>query len=215
MENSYLSVIIEKASFMWKFFRQRKSAAHLSDEALAATYRDIGGNELIGLLYDRYAQYLFGFCMKYMGDEEMAKDIVADIFLKLFEDLKRFEVRQFKSWITRVAYNACMTKLTIMNKRIPIGEEHLAWEEDESVVKLSEISPGELATALAELKPEQKVCIQMFYLEKKSYQLISEQIGYDIKKVKSYIQNGKRNLELYFRCNHEKEQRKATGYGKS
>jgi RNA polymerase sigma-70 factor (ECF subfamily) len=108
-----------------------------------------------------------------------------------------------------------MTKLTVMNKRIPIGEEHLAWEEDESVVKLSEISPGELATALAELKPEQKVCIQMFYLEKKSYQLISEQIGYDIKKVKSYIQNGKRNLELYFRCNHEKEQRKATGYGKS
>lgn len=200
---------------MWKFFRQRKSVAHLSDEALAATYRDFGGNELIGLLYDRYAQYLFGFCMKYMGDEEVAKDIVADIFLKLFDDLKRFEVRQFKSWITRVAFNACMSKLTVMNKRIPIEEEHLAWEEEENVVSLSQIAPEDLVVALSELKPEQKVCIQLFYLEKKSYQQISEQTGYELKKVKSYIQNGKRNLELYFRSHHEQEQRKTTGYGKS
>lgn len=200
---------------MWKFFRQRKSAAHLSDEALAATYRDFGGNELIGLLYDRYAQYLFGFCMKYMDDEELAKDIVADIFLKLFEDLKRFEVRQFKSWITRVAFNACMSKLTVMNKRIPIEEEHLAWEEEENVVSLSQIAPEDLVFALYELKPEQKVCIQLFYLEKKSYLQISEQTGYELKKVKSYIQNGKRNLELYFRSHHEQEQRKTTGNGKS
>ena len=150
-----------------------------------------------------------------MGDEEIAQDLVPDIFLKLFEDLKRFEVRQFKSWITRVAYNACMTKLTVMNKRIPIGEEHLAWEEEENAVSLSQIAPEDMVHALSELKPEQRICIQLFYMEKKSYQHISEQTGYDLKKVKRYIQNGKRNLELYFRSNHEKEQRKTTGYGKS
>ena len=53
-----------------------------------------------------------------------------------------------------------------------------------------------MATSLEELNPEQKQCLILFYLEKKSYQEISENTGFSLMQVKSYIQNGKRNLKI-------------------
>lgn len=53
-----------------------------------------------------------------------------------------------------------------------------------------------LEIALKELKADQKTCVELFYLKHMSYGDIVDVTGYDLKKVKSYIQNGKRNLKL-------------------
>jgi RNA polymerase sigma-70 factor (ECF subfamily) len=53
-----------------------------------------------------------------------------------------------------------------------------------------------LEEAIQELSEEQKLCVNLFYLQKKSYQQITDRTGFTLMQVKSYIQNGKRNLKI-------------------
>lgn len=184
---------------MWKFFRKKSEATSLSDEELVALYREKPDQKgPIAVLYDRYAGTLFGFCQKYLKDEEASKDMVADIFLKLFEDLIRFDIRAFKPWLIRVAFNACMGRMTAMGRNVELILSDMEPSSPDEPTGQEDEGPDEqqLLKAIADLKPEQRVCIEMFYLKKRSYQSISSVTGFELKKVKSYIQNGKRNLEI-------------------
>ncbi|MFN8154249.1 MAG: sigma-70 family RNA polymerase sigma factor [Bacteroidia bacterium] len=190
---------------MWKFFRRKSSFSHLSDEELVAVYRENAANkEPVAVLYDRYAGTLFGFCQKYLKDEEASKDAVGDIFLKLFEDLLRFEVRTFKPWLIRIAFNSCMSRLAAGGKQTSLLTDDLASFDREEEIAEDLHLPGEdhLLQAISELKEEQRICIELFYLRKHSYVQIAESTGYELNKVKSYIQNGKRNLEISLKSNH-------------
>ena len=71
------------------------------------------------------------------------------------------------------------------------AEQDLANKQIEKEMLLNQLEKG-----LEELKEDQKIGIKLFYLESKSYQQIADQTGWDLKKVKSEIQNGKRNLKL-------------------
>jgi RNA polymerase sigma factor (sigma-70 family) len=187
---------------MWKFFTGKNKHSQKSDEDLLSAYKATGDVEVMGVLYDRYAQLLFGFCMKYLKDEEGSKDVVGQLFAKLFDDLKRFEVQHFKAWVTRVAYNACMSRLESERRNVYVREE---FPEAEESAGASEGVPDEteVLEAMKSLKEEQRVCLELFYLNELSYAQVSERTGYQINQVKSFIQNGKRNLELYFRKKHE------------
>ncbi|MBK9320144.1 MAG: sigma-70 family RNA polymerase sigma factor [Bacteroidetes bacterium] len=187
---------------MWKFFTGKNKHSQKSDEDLLSAYKATGDVEVMGVLYDRYAQLLFGFCMKYLKDEEGSKDVVGQLFAKLFDDLKRFEVQHFKAWVTRVAYNACMSRLESERRNVYVREEFPEVEESGGA---SEGVPDEteVLEAMKSLKEEQRVCLELFYLNELSYAQVSERTGYQINQVKSFIQNGKRNLELYFRKKHE------------
>jgi len=187
---------------MWKFFTGKKKQSQQSDEELLSAYKATGDVEVMAVLYDRYAQLLFGFCMKYLKDEEGSKDVVGQLFAKLFDDLKRFEVQHFKAWITRVAFNACMSRLESERKNVFVSEEFPEEEESDSS---PENLPDEtdVVEALKSLKEEQRVCLELFYLNELSYAQVSERTGYQLNQVKSFIQNGKRNLEVYFRKKHE------------
>jgi len=119
------------------------------------------------------------------------------IFEKLFTDLQRFEVANFKSWLHVIAKNYCMMKLRKPNRDIYTDNfvekdfdlHHEAANEKEQQLLA-------LEKAIAELPADQKNCVELFYINQKSYKEITEQTGYDYNKVKSYIQNGKRNLQL-------------------
>ncbi|MBK9401492.1 MAG: sigma-70 family RNA polymerase sigma factor [Bacteroidetes bacterium] len=187
---------------MWKFFTGKNKHSQKSDEELLSAYKATGDVEVMGVLYDRYAQLLFGFCMKYLKDEEGSKDVVGQLFAKLFDDLKRFEVQHFKAWVTRVAFNACMSRLESERRNVYVREE---FPEVEESAGASEGVPDEteVLEAMKSLKEEQRVCLELFYLNELSYAQVSERTGYQLNQVKSFIQNGKRNLELYFRKKHE------------
>ena len=139
--------------------------------------------------------------MKYLKNEDEARDAVQQIFLKAITELKKYRVDYFKSWIYMVAKNHCLMKLRDNQGKnsVELTEKYLgAIEEaaDNSSFREKELTFDLMNEALQQLHPEQQQCVTLFYLEKKSYNDISQQTGYTLMQVKSYIQNGKRNLKL-------------------
>lgn len=175
------------------------SLSTIPDNELLTHYYQDGDNKWLGILLQRYTLLLFGVCMKYLKNEEEAKDAVQQVFEKSIKELGKYKVDYFKSWIYMVAKNHCLMKLRDKGKlpreitermmATPAEENNLAEHIEKD--KLLE----QLTNSLRELIPEQRICIELFYLEKKSYIEIADETGYTLMQVKSYIQNGKRNLK--------------------
>ncbi len=173
---------------------------HLSDQELLIRYKADGNTEWIGVLFDRYALLLLGLCMKYLKNEEDARDSVQQIFLKVLSEVHRHEVIYFKAWIYQVAKNHCLMQLR-HRKDLELKEDQVpgvAQQEDlnhKPHLQKDQMLDN-MERALGELNKEQATTVRMFYLEKKSYQEISDITGFNSGQVKSYIQNGKRNLKI-------------------
>jgi len=138
--------------------------------------------------------------MKYLKNQEEAKDAVQQVFLKVITELPKYKVDYFKSWLYMVAKNHCLMKLRDKGKQpIEINERLMATPddvEDKNKFIEKDIALTNLAAALQQLNREQQDCLTLFYLDKKSYSEIVIQTGYTLLQVKSHIQNGKRNLKI-------------------
>jgi len=190
-----------------RFFRKddKKELLSLPDEQLIARYARTHDKEIIGVLYERYTHLLFTVCYKYLGNDADAEDTVMLVFEKLFELLKKSEVNNFKSWIYTITKNECLMHLRHRKSGDRAKEENLQKLEVEVMesVELNHLldeSNGEhriryLETAITVLSFEQKRCIELFYLDEKSYREVEQITGYTYNEVKSHIQNGKRNLK--------------------
>ena len=186
------------------FFRKRGNIKSSSDEELVTAYKESGDSVLLGELFERYTHMVYLVCMKYLKDPMESEDMSMQIFEKLMTDLKKYEVRSFKHWLHTVTKNQCLIYLEKKNRRRHKVDEYKetqqALMESEDLWNLTdekEVQLVQLEKAITELKEEQKVCVELFYLKKKSYQEVSDLTGYNMKQVKSYIQNGKRNLKKY------------------
>jgi RNA polymerase sigma-70 factor (ECF subfamily) len=171
---------------------------NLSDAELIAKYQTNGHKKYLSPLFERYSHLLFGLCMKYFKDDATSKDAVLAIFEKLIVDLKKQEVKSFKSWIYVVAKNHCLMQIrsrTTAEKKLN-EYEHQQQFENYPVDENMEVKLTHLEEVIEELKEEQRECIKLFFMEEKCYQEIVVITGYPLKKVKSYIQNGKRNLKI-------------------
>jgi RNA polymerase sigma-70 factor (ECF subfamily) len=170
---------------------------HISDSELLEKFNADHNNEWLGILLQRYTLLLFGTCMKYLKNEEEAKDAVQQIFLKAITELQKYKVSYFKSWLYMIARNYCLMKLRDKNIFIPV-EERIP-EEDTSEEKMELANTAKtvslLEASIPELNEEQKTCVTLFYLKKKSYIEIASVTGFSLLQVKSHIQNGKRNLK--------------------
>lgn len=175
--------------------------AHISDQELLEKFYADHDNSWLGILLQRYTLLLLGVSMKYLKNEEEAKDSVQQIFLKVIQELHKYKVAYFKSWLYMVAKNHCLMRLREKQGRITAEiDERITGtindETDHQSLILNDKTLELMADSLNELNPEQQQCVTMFYLQKKSYQEVSENTGYSLLQVKSYIQNGKRNLRL-------------------
>ena len=174
--------------------------SHINDQQLLGYFKADRNNQWLGILLQRYTLLLFGVCMKYLKNEEEAKDAVQQIFLKTITELQKYEVEYFKSWLYMVAKNHCLMKLRDKPGRVVDLKEQMIVTNDEESSKQLHIEKDKqldlMNTSLNELNAEQKQCVTLFYLEKKTYQEIAEETGYSLMQVKSYIQNGKRNLKI-------------------
>jgi RNA polymerase sigma factor (sigma-70 family) len=171
---------------------------HITDNELLEKFYSDHDNQWLGVVLQRYTLLLLGVCMKYLKNEEEAKDAVQQIFLKAITELAKYKVSYIKSWLYMVARNHCLMKLRDKHIFIPVEEttQLAAVESDQKELSDKEATLSMLETSLEELNPEQKTCVTLFYLQKKSYQEIVDETGYSLLQVKSYIQNGKRNLKL-------------------
>jgi RNA polymerase sigma-70 factor (ECF subfamily) len=173
---------------------------HISDQQLLEKFYADRDNDWLGILLQRYTLLLLGVCMKYLKNEELAKDSVQQIFLKVITELHKYKVDYFKSWVYMVAKNHCLMQLRDkpgktnleLSEKIPAQDD----TSDKQQLLQDEKTYSLMSIALNELNPEQQQCVTLFYLEKKSYSEISEMTGYTMMQVKSNIQNGKRNLRI-------------------
>ncbi|MFN9951391.1 MAG: RNA polymerase sigma factor [Bacteroidota bacterium] len=175
----------------------RKDDIHLPDELLLEKYYEQYDNYWLGILLPRYTLLLLGVSMKYLKDPEVARDMVQQVFMKCMTELPRHRVEFFKSWIYQVTRNDCL--MYLRKKKIAVTElsaNHSYTETNITDKSDQELQLHLLETAITNLNVEQKTCIQLFYLQKKSYFEITQSTGYSLLQVKSYIQNGKRNLKM-------------------
>lgn len=171
----------------------------ITDAELLARFDADKDQEWIGILLERYTLLLLGVCMKYLKNETEAKDCVQQIFLKVLTEVPKYKIEYFKSWLYMVAKNHCLMRLREKGARSPkeLAEHHaIAHDPDRSEWEKNEKTFELLEEAITELGEEQRQCVILFYLKKNSYTQISEKTGYSMMQVKSYIQNGKRNLKI-------------------
>ena len=167
---------------------------------MVAAYRQSGDLTILAALYQRYLDLLYGVCLKYLKEPETAKDAVMAIFEELVQKLRRHEVDNFRSWLYTLAKNHCLMQLRSAQRlktrafdpeRMQTGEEvHLngVMEKEEHLDKLTR--------CLETLSAEQKTTVEMFYLQNKCYKEIETITGLEWNKVRSHIQNGRRNLKI-------------------
>lgn len=178
-----------------------------TDEALLKLYKLNQESEYIGVLYKRYALLVYGLCYKYLKNEYDAKDCVTEIFEIVIEKLKNQEIDFFKSWLFVVSKNHAIRKLS-KNKNLITNDienytEIFMENEYDLSLNSSEDKTILLQNAISNLNYEQRTCIELFYYQHKSYQEVASITGYDLNKVKSAIQNGKRNLKIFMEENSQ------------
>lgn len=193
---------------MRPLFKRNKT---ISDTELIRQYQSTEDINLLGQLYSRYMDLIFGVCLKYFKNKDDAQDAVINIFEKIVVSLKSSKVDNFRPWLYVVAKNYCLMELRkAKHKEISIDDDHIFIPEImESQFEIHPIDKDEniqhedaLRKCVEKLKFQQKESIELFYFKEMSYQQISLKMNIDIKKVKSYIQNAKRNLKICLENNH-------------
>jgi RNA polymerase sigma-70 factor (ECF subfamily) len=181
---------------------QGKEKEPLPESELLARYRQSGDIALLGELYEPYMELVFAVSYKYFRHEEQSKDAVMQIFEKLITDLKTHQVGNFRTWLHSVARNYCLMQLRAARILVAADEiEEIEIAEEQST-EMNAQAMFEMARAdrlehcMKTLTEQQRISVEQFYLHQKCYREIAGDTGFEIGKVKSYIQNGKRNLKI-------------------
>ncbi len=173
---------------------------------LVRLFKQTNNNYYVGVLFQRHTHLILGLCMKYLKNEEDAQDASILIFEKLLNDLPKYEITNFKTWL----YSSCKTfclmymrsaasKYNIDNKirnnfdEIMESELKLHLYNEDNLEQ--EIHLTFMEECMEGLNKEQRLCLDLFFLKEKSYLEVTEQTKLTINNVKSHIQNGKRNLK--------------------
>lgn len=177
-----------------------KPVTSLTDEELLAAFKENADQEMLAQLYTRYTDLLYGVCLKYLKDSEAAKDAVMNLYQELLVKLQTHNVDNFKSWLYVTAKNFCLMQLRREKKMITVEFTSTVMQSEDfqhldSVLE-KEHELKKLEQCIEHLPDEQKQSIGLFYLQNKCYNEIVEQTGFEWNKVRSLIQNGRRNLKI-------------------
>ncbi|MFT3981217.1 MAG: sigma-70 family RNA polymerase sigma factor [Ferruginibacter sp.] len=181
-------------------FLKNISASGQPDEELVLLYQKEGDLNVLGDLYQRYMELVYGVCLKYLKDDENAKDAVIAIYEELIVKLRKYEVQNFKAWLYQLSKNHCLMQLR-SSKKFQKSEKDISLMQNEEEVHLNGVMEKEehfkhMYFCLEQLAPEQKQVVELFYLQGKCYNEIADSTGIEWNKVRSFIQNGRRNLKI-------------------
>ncbi len=185
---------------MWLF----KKKEYSSDEELLKHYKQSGNKDLFADLFKKHVSVVYGTCLFYLQDKDEAQDATMQLFEKLMLDINNREIDNFKGWLSFVVRNHCISIIRKNKSQSKNIKSYYEFEyEDANYVteeKINTVSDDvmleNMEQCLPKLKENQRLCVELFYLNDKSYQDIANQTGFTLNEVKSYIQNGKRNLKL-------------------
>lgn len=190
----------------------RKFAA---DGDFVEAYQATGDLEVLGELYERHIDMVYAVCYNYLRNETESQDAVMHLFEQLITDLKRHDVQNFRSWLHTVARNYCLMQLR--TRRVYVSDSELTDPDDEQPWPAADWLITDTNDAASDLEqhltrmhacmktlpPAQQTCLDLFYLQQKNYAEVAHLTGYDLKQVKSYLQNGRRNLKLCLDRHHD------------
>lgn len=182
---------------MRRFFRQ--SDKEQNDEQLLARYQESGDQEVLAMLYNRYVELVFGVCMKYLKAPAAAEDAAMAIYEELVGKVREHEIGNFRSWLYVLTKNHCLMKLRQEKRNIIENYEPGIMHSLDSRHHTIDIqeengTEAQLKDCLEQLNAQQKRCIELFYYQDHSYKEIAEMLSEKLGKVRSHIQNGRRNL---------------------
>ena len=169
-----------------------------TDAELVNLYKSTDNADFLAALYQRYMDMIYGVCLKYLKNEEAAKDSVMEIYMELVDKLKKYSVENFKSWVYQLAKNHCLMKLRKdKNKPHHIDADvvHLEDNVHLNAVMEKEANLNLLHDCIQELNVDQREIIELFYLKEQCYKSIAEFKEIELNTVRSFIQNGRRNLK--------------------
>jgi len=177
-----------------------KEIQQKSDEQLIALYQQSGDNQWLGLLLERHTLLLLGIALKYLKDKAQAQDAVQQIFIKTITHFPKEPIQNFKGWLYILMRNHCFGILRSANHYFASDDvlAHIAAPDDKTREELmsDELMRQNIHQAIDSLNSEQQICIRLFYIEERSYKEIMERTNFSFEQVKSYVQNGKRNLKI-------------------
>lgn len=172
---------------------------NMTDEELIQQFRLSGDNQWLGYLLERYTMLLLGIAMKYLKNKPQAQDAVQQVFVKVLSQFPTDDIRNFKGWLYIIIRNHCFGILRsttyntaddiLINWAEPESKSKEDWTNDERIRQ-------QMNEALDTLPAEQQTSLKLFYLEQRSYKEIMEHTNFTFEQVKSFIQNGKRNLKI-------------------
>ena len=153
-------------------------------------------NQLVAL----YQDYLFSLVVRVVNDRDSAADAVQEAFFSCYRNIHRFRGDSFRSWLTRIALNAA-TDILRYRKRRP-ADPFPEWEDDSWQPPAGEDASPEreavrrstaaiLATALAQVTPDQRTAILLYDVEGYDYQEIADMTRVSLGTVKSRIHRGR------------------------
>jgi RNA polymerase sigma factor (sigma-70 family) len=172
----------------------------LGDQELVSLFQETHEQEILAQLFLRYYELVYGTCVKYLTDQEAAKDATMNIYHELVEKLKVHKVENFKSWLYVVTKNHCLMAIR-KQKKMPTTEFQAEHMQSEDFSHLENVFEKErqlqrLGHCMQQLNDEQRRTVQLFYIDNKCYNEITELTGFEWNKVRSLIQNGRRNLKI-------------------
>lgn len=183
-----------------RFFSRNKKEI-LSDEELLKRLQETGESTYFEQLYERYIPMIYGLCLKYLQNAERSQDAVMDIYESLISKAAGYEITIFKNWLYSVVKNHCFHVLRQNKKEITVDFDSNLMESEDIITLLDDERANDdreaaLNKCIEQLPEPQRISVCKFFLEDKSYSDIVDETGYHLKSVKSYIQNGKRNLKI-------------------
>ena len=186
------------------FNKPQKSAE--TDEELLIRFRQTGDLKVLGELFKIHSSMVYYVCYRYLQDTEKSKDAVMQIFEELIKKVGKQEIRQFSSWLYVLSKNHCLMQLRSDKKMLLVPFEEFVefpmfGHQDDHEDK--EKSLTNLERCMEKLPEKQQLSVDLFFMKEKAYKEIVEITGYSLNDVKSYIQNGKRNLKICMETNRE------------
>ena len=186
--------------------KKKQSSYQLSDEDLVLQYKSTCDNYYVGQLFERYTDIIFGISLKYLKNRHEAEDNMVEIFEKLLSTLLTKEVGKFRNWLFVMVKNHCVSKLRSSQTEDKRKQKYKDYVSQLALADMvteanvpdelkDQIDKETLYDFISELPSMQKLCVEYFYFENKSYAQIADMLNEEVGRIRSYIQNGRRNLK--------------------
>jgi RNA polymerase sigma-70 factor (ECF subfamily) len=182
-----------------------------ADLKLLDKYYASGDLTILGKLFEKYMHLVYGVCLKYLKDRNESQDAVMSVFEKLVVELEKHKVDNFKSWLYVLTKNYCLMQLrsAVSERKKEAGfiKDNISFMENmyemHPIDRENGISDKALEDCINKLKEEQMNCIMLFYYENRCYREIADTLEMDEARVKSHLQNAKRNLKICLESGNE------------